>query len=300
MQILKAHEQWFANANASHQAKPEYLRFKDLYTIFQTSMDAASQQQSEAQYIIDATTAFNAYKDNIDQWPASKAFNAQSKFHSTIHEEFWVYIGLEALKRTTSPTPAHLYLGSGNSLQGLFFHPSSLEEALGNTVGHTIKPKFKDRDFMIALKVPFNLTINGHNAGIKTRAGINEIFLPLITIECKQYLDKTMLDNALSAATKLKTFSPHTLDIVTIELNKLADVNIAGSGVDGFFVLRKQRLSEVTYGSSGPGPKDTVNVQVRNPVDSDVVFRVYDKMKEHLNKTTWHASVDDFLGNGYL
>lgn len=175
---------------------------------------------------------------------------------------------------------------------------------------------------MMALKVPFNLSVNGDDASLRTSTAISELFIPLVTIECKQYIDKTMLDNALSAATKLKNFSPYTLDIITIELNKLSDVNIAGSGLDGFYVLRKQKLSTVTYGSRGKqqdfyntnssqnfndvydehglGPNDTVSVEMRNAIDQSVVLSVYNQIKTHLEKDIWHATVDDFLSQGVL
>ncbi|ELI5740132.1 Bpu10I family restriction endonuclease [Vibrio fluvialis] len=300
MEILYPHNHWFEHANHNHKRKPEFAKAKQAYEIYRDSLRAADDINDEYEYIRLATEALNTYKDVIDLLEFKKAFNAQTKFHSTVHEEFWGLISLHLISALDLPLDqARVYIGPGQSLQGLYFHPESPTQAFGNQLGNTIKPKFKDRDFMIALKTNFDLSLNHHKSPLRTSGAIRELFLPLVTIECKQYIDKTMMDNALSAATKLKAFSPFTLDIVTIELNKLSDVNIAGSGVDGFYILRKQKLSEARF-RNGDGPKDTVDVTRRKPLDCDVIFKVYEAMKNHLTSNRWYYDEDSFFEQGLI
>lgn len=300
MEILYPHNQWFDNANEGHRTKPEFNRAQTAYGTYREALRDANAIKNDREYIQAATAALNTYKDVVDLLEFKKQFNAQTKFHSTIHEEFWAILALHLLSKLDLPLDSdRVYIGPGQSLQGLYFHPESPEQAFGTQLGNTIKPKFKDRDFMIALKTDFNLTLNNHRAPLKTSSSIPELFLPLVTIECKQYIDKTMMDNALSAATKLKAFSPFTLDIVTIELNKLSDVNIAGSGLDGFYILRKQKLSEARFRNSN-GPKDTVDVTRRNPLDGEVILKVYEAMKSHIESKRWHCDEEAFFEQGFV
>ncbi|MCC4783751.1 Bpu10I family restriction endonuclease [Vibrio lentus] len=300
MEILYPHSHWFDNANQSHRTKPEFNRAQTAYRIYREALRDANAIENDREYIQVATVALNAYKDVVDLLEFKRAFNAQTKFHSTVHEEFWAILAQHLLSQLDLPLDrARVYIGPGQSLQGLYFHPESPEQAFGTQLGNTIKPKFKDRDFMIALKTDFNLTLNNHRAPLRTSGSIPELLLPLVTIECKQYIDKTMMDNALSAATKLKAFSPFTLDIVTIELNKLSDVNIAGSGLDGFYILRKQKLSEARF-RNGDGPRDTVDVTRRNPLDSEVILKVYEAMKNHIESNRWHCDEDAFFEQGFV
>ena len=152
---------------------------------------------------------------------------------------------------------------------------------------------------MLAFKCDLTLTANGDEVDLRTDRGRGDVYIPLVTIECKQYIDKTMLDNALSAANKLKVFAPFSLDLVSVELNKLSDVNIAGSGMDGFYLLRKQKLSETTF-SRGEGPKDTPDVRKRQPICHNVVFELYSAIKSHIENDLWYPQESDILDKGSI
>jgi hypothetical protein len=250
----------------------------------------------------------NVYKDIADALPIKQAFNAQTKFHSNIMEEFWTHLLGEQLTRMNL-VPAQqgqiLFMGSGAALQSTFFSPHSLS-ALLNVQQQTdpwFQVRTKDRDFMIARRACIGLTVDGVGVSERTRQGAYRLLsaqislLPLVTIECKQYADKTMLDNAMAAAGHRRLTTPSCLDLIAVELNKLSDWNIGGSGLDNLFLLRRQHLVGATF-TRGTGPKDTVDVSRRNPIDSAVVKKIYACVKKHLEALYWRASDTELLATG--
>lgn len=300
MNVVLPHEQWFNNANQKHRSNPLYQEAYEAYQTYRSLIEESDELELEKDFVDIATDALNDYKDLIDTLPFKKAFNAQTKFHSTVHEEFWCLLTCKIIERSSKDIPSeYLYLGPGNSLQGIFFHPESAQQFVSGKMGGVLKPKFKDRDFMLAFQCDLDMYANGDEVELQTDRKRTNVYIPLVTVECKQYIDKTMLDNALSAATKLKFFAPFSLDLVSIELNKLSDVNIAGSGMDGFYILRKQKLSEATF-SKGEGPTDTPDIRKRKPICSDVVFELYNAIKSHIESDLWYPKEKDFLTKGSL
>jgi hypothetical protein len=308
-----AHEAWFTAAKGGHRSKPAFPQAQAAYKKYRAALARADKLPSDRALIAGYVDALNAYKDEVDQLAYKLAFNAQTKFHSTVQEEFWCLLFGEQLTRLqlaqSTGTPA-LYIGSGSALQNLFFAPHSLTDLIGQQ--QQGEPWFhcrtKDRDFMIARPVTLQLSMNGaevHRASGK--GGGNATYkpisaerclLPIVTIECKQYVDKTMLDNAMAAADHRRLTSPHCLDLITVELHKLTDWNIVSSGLDNLYLLRKQNLATATYDREGAGPTDTVDVTKRKPIQLDVVERVYERTKAHLTAPYWRASVNELLRDG--
>ncbi|WP_148292503.1 Bpu10I family restriction endonuclease, partial [Planktothrix rubescens] len=66
-----------------------------------------------------------------------------------------------------------------------------------------------------------------------------------VVIECKTYLDKTMLEGSSRAAEDLKARNPNSLYMVLMEWIKLtSDVNLRKYKVDQIYVLRQQKNTD--------------------------------------------------------
>ena len=303
------HAKWFKSASAAQRAKSEFAIAHAGYQAFRASIDAVDVQLlNETGMINGYVAALNVYKDVVDQLRFKTAFNAQSKFHSNIMEEFWCLLLSEQVNRTgLQPNQAGkiLFMGDGSALQSTFFGPHSMGALLDQQQPNDpwFQVRTKDRDFLIARKATISLTVDGVEVRQRTKVGTYRLLseapslLPIVTIECKQYVDKTMLDNAMAAADHRRLTTPSCLDLIVVELNKLSDWNIGGSGLDNLFLLRRQRLADATF-LSGTGPTDTVDVARRNPIDANVVTKVYELVKAHLAAPYWRASEAELMATG--
>lgn len=116
--------------------------------------------------------------------------------------------------------------------------------------------------------------------------------IPAIAIECKTYLDKTMLEGSSRAAEEIKARNPNGLYIVVMEWIKLTDaVNLRKYKVDQIYVLRKQKNTD---------RKDRYRESyIKNPIDPDVVWHLFKTVRDHLMRD-WEAGVDTGLQRGWL
>lgn len=274
------------------------------YETYLMQLASAFDQKSENMFLKQSVAAINSYKDFIDSRPFTVAgeparFSPQRKIHSTVMEEFWAMMLAVILCRSSQRRPEHtaVYIGPGEALQNIIFAPQKLANLLtGPTLTDPwFQVRQKNRDCMMALRVGLRIAVEGIEVPLAEK-----ILLPFISVECKQYCDKTMLDNAISAAAHLKVTNPFCLEILIAELNKLSDLNISGSGIDNLYLLRRQQLKEATF-KRADGPTDTVDVCRRNPVDLEVVKAVCGRVKRHLNAQGYFwADVQTFLATGQV
>ena len=116
--------------------------------------------------------------------------------------------------------------------------------------------------------------------------------IPAIAIECKTYLDKTMLEGSSTAAEQLKHRNPNAIYIVVAEWLKLTEqVNLKKFKVDQIYVLRKQKNTDREY-RYDPTYK-------KNPVYADVVQHMFDIVRNHLT-TDWEGGISYGLQKGFL
>ena len=93
-----------------------------------------------------------------------------------------------------------------------------------------------------------------------------KIFVPIVCIECKTYLDKTMLEGSVSTASKIKNGNPWCLFYIVTETYDVSDkVDIETSQIDNIYVLRKCRHKK--------NP---------NKIQPDVVEHLLKSIKQHL------------------
>ncbi len=210
----------------------------------------------------------NDYKNFIDQPKFRKekgrkyGFTFQSKLHATVIEEFLYYL----FKDTPIFKNKRIILGPAKAYADMSFSPRSIkywEKDPGVDI------KVKNQDFAIGKEIFCIFSSN--------RKMINKvkktILVPIVAIECKTYLDKTMLDGASYAAERLKRGNPYALYLVLTETNALdVTVNPKHTQIDEIFVLRRQKAAERRL----------------KPIDKDVVWEFFNFVKNHLAKEWWN------------
>jgi len=192
----------------------------------------------------------NEYKGFVIK---NSKFSSQSKFEPTILEEFIFWLFYDEIR---SYSTDKINGGSIKAYCNIYFSPQSMNDFISN-------PSFfqntKDQDFAIyrSVKLKADETIE------------EELKIPVVSIECKTYLDRTMLEGSIATAEKIKLGNPHArFYIVTERYEVKSDVDIAYTKIDQIFVLRKQ-------------------FQCRNgklnPIYHDVVWNLYREILDYLH-----------------
>lgn len=119
----------------------------------------------------------------------------------------------------------------------------------------------KDQDFAIYREVQ-----------IKADGESKKVNVPVVSIECKTYIDKTMLEGSIATAEKIKSGNPYCLFIVVTEwYNVSTEVDPAYSRIDQIYVLRKGIRRKQPQGKE-------------KPIDPDVVIDLFAYVKRHLER----------------
>ena len=225
-------------------------------------------------------SSFEQYKKFIDQARYAEAFDSRSNLHSSVLEEFLYYLFRDLVEQISKDA----LIGKSHSFKDIFFMPSSYKAMLKSPQARV---EIKDHDFVIGTSVLSTF----HTKGSSDKQQIN-FELPAIAIECKTYLDKTMLEGASNAAEQLKVRNPNSLHFVVAEWLKLTEnINIKKYKVDQIYILRKQKNTDREFRLL-PG-------YVKNPVYIDVVEHLYNSVRDHL-VADWSGGVRDMLSKGYI
>jgi len=177
-------------------------------------------------------------------------FSAQSKFEPTILEEvlYRMFREFESEK---------VKIGGIKAFSNMFFSPSDFEDFKEKS---NIKLNTKDQDFAIYKQVDIILTDNNE----PTKA-----FVPVLAMECKTYLDKTMLEGSVATAEKIKNGNPYCrFCIVTERYDVDRKVDIKNSRIDQIYILKKDAKKS-----------NADNVDIA----TDVVQRIYEETRRHLS-----------------
>ncbi len=223
---------------------------------------------------------FNEYKEFIDQQQYAEKFDSRSNLHSSVLEEFIYYLFKDMVQEFSSAA----LLGKSHAFKDIFFMPSNYAEMVKSPC---IKIERKDHDFVIGVTINSEMRCAGSRIEEKVAFQI-----PAVAIECKTYLDKTMLEGSSTAGEQLKTRNPNALYIVVAEWLKLTEsVNIKKYKVDQIYILRKQKNTDREYRYL-PG-------YAKNPVYLDVVQHLFETVRTHLT-SDWEGGVKYGLERGYL
>lgn len=223
---------------------------------------------------------FNEYKDFIDQQHYAEKFDSRSNLHSSVLEEFMYYL----FKDLVTSISNSALIGKSHTFKDLFFTANSYADMLNTP---TILVERKDHDFAIGVHIEANFRAAG-----QPHKDWETWDLPAVAIECKTYLDKTMLQDASTASEIIKHRNPNALYIVVAEWLKLTEaVNIRKFKIDQIYVLRKQKNTDREFRY-----RDNY---VKNPVYPDVVAHLFNVVRDFLTKS-WEGGVAHGLQRGIL
>jgi Bpu10I restriction endonuclease len=247
------------------------------------------------------------YKDFLDQQHYAEKFDSRSNLHSSVLEEFLYYLFKDLVKDFGE----NALIGKSHTFKDIFFVPPKYSEMLKRPYARIEK---KDHDFVIGATIQASfqagtppekdenpgeilplLKEEPENYSEITVTGNTEthIFdIPVVAIECKTYLDKTMLEGSSRAAEDLKARNPNSLYIVLMEWIKLtSDVNLRKYKVDQIYVLRQQKNTDREFRYEEKYVKNSIN-----PV---VVQHLFYKVRKHL-KMDWTGGIEHGVQRGWL
>ncbi len=267
------------------EAKQFLAEIRKEYQKWSTANDAlkglfATFQLTDIEVIQQRVALFLDYKEFIDQQKYAEKFDSRSNLHSSVLEEFIFFIFRDLVYEFSSSA----VLGKAHTFKDIFFNSSSFKEMV---VKPNAKVEKKDHDFVIGVNIATKMNCEG-----STEIEKHTWQIPAVVIECKTYLDKTMLEGSSTAAEQLKQRNPNAIYIVVAEWLKLTEqVNLKKFKVDQIYVLRKQKNTDREY-------RYAVTYK-KNPVFSDVVQHLFDTVRQHLTND-WEGGISYGLQKGYL
>ena len=206
-----------------------------------------------------------SYYDSFHRLGMDEYFSSQGKFRSTILEEFMCHLFFDYVKeiksRYNDPLGEQgvLYNGASKSYTNMYIAPTDIEDFIKTP---QMGVNEKEQDYAIFRKI--KISIEG--AAQQQCANI-----PILAIENKTFLDKTMLDGAIATADKVKSGNPYALYLVVTETYDVnLDVAPVYSRIDQIYVLRKCKRDRNNHSPA--------------PIDSDTVIRMFEKVKQHLER----------------
>lgn len=204
----------------------------------------------------------NNYKAFIDQPKFKKesgnkyGFTSQSQLHSSVIEEFMYYLFKDIGKLSNK----HIYWGRTQAYTNLYFAPPSIDafEESSNIVINV-----KNQDFSISKEVILKSRVSNNENWQE-----NRIYVPVVSIECKTYLDKTMYEGSVSTAEKIKRGNPYCIFLIVTETYEVSlNVEPRISSIDQIYVLRKESRT--------------------NPIFADVVYDLFKFVEIHIT-SDWY------------
>ena len=234
----------------------------------------------DSHIIVQRVKLLNDYKDFLDQQHYAEKFDSRSNLHSSILEEFMYYLFRDLVLEISESA----LIGKSHSFKDVFFRSPSYKEMVKSP--HAMI-EIKDHDFAIGISVKSSMNANGSSI-IET----HNWDIPAVAIECKTYLDKTMLQDVSTAAEQLKHKNPNAMYIVVAEWLKLTEsVNLRKYKIDQIYVLRKQKNTdrEFRYDKS----------YHKNPIYEDVIEHCFNSVREFLT-TDWEGGISHGLERGFL
>lgn len=236
--------------------------------------------EGESELLSKRVELFIKYKDFIDQQHYAEKFDSRSNLHSSVLEEF-IYYMFRDLLLDFEGVPL---VGKSHAFKDMFFAPKNFQEMV-----HTpsLRIEKKDHDFVIGISI--NAKFQCHGSGTVEES---EFEIPAVAIECKTYLDKTMLEASSTAAEQLKYKNPNSKYILVMEWLKLSDsINLQKYKVDQIYVFRKQKNTDREFRYDDGYDK--------KPIDPFVIKHLFNMVREHLT-SDWGGDVSEGLERGWL
>lgn len=261
----------------------------------------STESKNDYDVIVARVALLKRYKDFLDQQPYAEHFDSRANLHSSVIEEFLYYL----FRDLVQSFGGNAVIGKSHAFKDIFFVPSNYKSM-------TKKPytriELKDHDFIIGVTLQMRIqTLSRDEKDEMSR--VSESSLPdgtheggnseivtfdvaAVAIECKTYLDKTMLEGASRAAEELKARHPKALYLVVMEWLKLTSaVNLRKYAVDQIYVLRKQKNTDREFRFADD--------YIKNSIDVDVVWHLFSTVRRHLT-IDWETTIEEGLARGWL
>ena len=240
--------------NKDFETKKEYsLKIWEFYLSYIKSLE--DELHKDNLNFSKITNLLNEYKDNLSDINKKANFSSQSKLEPTVLEEF---VWLLFQKDLDNLCSNNIDAWNKKIYCNLYFSPTNIYAFEKETF---ITLNEKDQDFSIFRTIKLE-----DENGIET-----EIHVPIISIECKTYLDKTMLEWSIATAEKIKSWNPYSCFFIVTERYAVdSSVDPAYSRIDQIYVLRKEKHS-----------KQNVK-KCEEPIHPDVIEQLYNDVKKHL------------------
>lgn len=196
----------------------------------------------------------NQYYNYLHSHNFDNLFSAQTKFRSSILEEFIYLLFRDYVNDQKKQHNNGDMIGSGsiNAYSNLFFKAEGFKQFVETP---QIKVNTKNQDYAIYRKC--ELAIGNEKTSIQ---------IPAVAVEAKTYIDKTMLDSIIATAEKLKSGNPYVRFIAIAEHYEVGiGVDPAYSRIDQIYILRKCRREW----------KD---------VDANVVIKIFKEAQTHIER----------------
>ncbi len=240
----------------------------------------ANKGEKDSEIISKRVELLNDYKNFLDQQHYAEKFDSRSNLHSSVLEEFMFYFFRDFVKGISDKA----LIGKSHSFKDIFFRSPSYAEMIKQP--HALI-EIKDHDFAIGTSIKTTMKCNGSDVIEEHHWDI-----PAVAIECKTYLDKTMLQDVSTAAEQLKQKNPNAMYIVIAEWLKLTEsVNLKKYKIDQIYVLRKQKNTDREF-------RYDVNYQ-KNPIYADVLEHCFNSVRDFLT-VDWEGSISHGLNRGFL
>ncbi len=235
---------------------------------------------NDSEIIAERVRLLNDYKEFLDQQHYAEKFDSRSNLHSSVLEEFMYYLFRDIVRGISTTA----LIGKSHSFKDVFFRAPSYKEMVKTP--HALV-EIKDHDFAIGASVKATMKCEG-----SVTAEEHNWDIPAVAIECKTYLDKTMLQDVSTAAEQLKQKNPNAMYIVVAEWLKLTEsVNLKKYKIDQIYVLRKQKNTDREFRYDAGYQK--------NPIYADVVEHCFNSVREFLT-ADWEGGISHGLDRGFL
>lgn len=237
--------------------------------------------------ILKKVKLFEEYKDFIGQLKCAKAFDPRGVLEPTVTEEFMFYL----FKDIVAPYGEDVVIGKTDVFENLRFCPQNFRRL---EVNPSISIKSEKQDFVIGREVKGRVEIVSRRFGGFLPEGSLATFdfvVPVVVIECKIYIDGPMLNRAAYAAEQIKRGNPFCKYFAVAEYIKLeAEEEPGTTRIDQMYIMRKQKNVDRAV------RLDPSSGWTKNPVDGELVWDLFNKVKNHLEKNWWSPGAT--LGKG--
>lgn len=260
------------------EIRPEYDKWKAANDVLKGPTSKPS--PNDVKILKQRANLFSEYKNFIDQQKYAEKFDSRSNLHSSVLEEFIFYL----FRDLVADFSKSALIGKAHTFKDIFFMSPNYASMVRLPNARLEK---KDHDFAIGVSIEVTMRCEGQES-----AETHQFHIPAVAIECKTYLDKTMLEGSSTAAEQLKFRNPNALYFLVCEWLKLTEnVNLRKYKMDQIYVLRKQKNTDREFRPL-PGYD-------KNPIYLDVVDHLFNCVRTYLN-ADWEGGVAYGLERGYL